>query len=326
MQRGLFVAIAVLHISLLLGGCTLPPSPQADSASIPVPTSQIQTRITYTLAQAAVTPSLSAAYGLSSLSSHDLSRIAATSHFEFWRDGDISIPVTTAQLQVESERILDYVVQRLEVSPPADLTVSVVFRPRPEVLCAPRGTATLHPQPKISLFLEIETSPAYVWGVLAHEVGHIVHWHSLPGSESLLDEGIATWMAGKYYLTWQGGTDFHAQVRSFAERGMYIPPFEYEPARASPDKCVQERDIVYTELASFVDFLVTRYGIGQLHLLLETTPGPRIEDNTVVIELPRYEEVYGKGLSELEYEWLRFVFSPSATRERNGKIRTTQDH
>ena len=86
----------------------------------------------------------------------------------------------------------------------------------------------------------------------------------------------------------------------------------------------RRRDTVYTEYASFVGFLVDRYGVERFEELVKTIPGP---DPTRVITImigpgiptptpwptpdPAYEPpmadyraVYGRRFEELQMDWL----------------------
>ena len=89
------------------------------------------------------------------------------------------------------------------------------------------------------------------------------------------------------------------------------------------------RDTLYTEYASFVGFLIDRYGVERFEELADTIPEP---DDDIVITItigpgiptptpvptpdpayqppmPDYRAVYGRSLEELERDWLRLLMA-----------------
>jgi len=68
--------------------------------------------------------------------------------------------------------------------------------------------------------------------------------------------------------------------------------------------CITYRDILLTELASFIDYLIQTYGIEKLPALFNIQQ-PDIMNNQGIVYPPNYKAVYGFELNQLEQEWLR---------------------
>ena len=168
--------------------------------------------------------------------------------------------------------------------------------------------------PIITIFADKHTSHAQVLGVLAHEVGHVLqevgterHWGVFSALPLMKDR-----LPGRRGVTGKRGKkfpSFDASVRSYLDASTYLPLYaNYDLSLAySGENCIEKRDILYTEWASFIDFLLTTYGTDQLEALFHSSPPEEteIDGERVVVWTPAdFEGVYGSELNQLEAEWL----------------------
>jgi hypothetical protein len=210
----------------------------------------------------------------------------------------------------------------------------VAFRPPDDSPCPVRGLAIAFPDPQTIIFADEATSHTQILGVLAHELGHLLHAHGLQvGGDTYLSEGLATWAAGKYWEGWRGETPAES-VQTYLAEGRYVPLHEYYRQEESvrpmdAENCLAERDRRYISWAAFLDFLLDRYGMEKLVELLDSTrqleetptpaarptvlpplPGtPTIVEEQIiakrVMQPPDYQGVYGLALNQLEDAWQR---------------------
>jgi hypothetical protein len=216
-----------------------------------------------------------------------------------------------------------------------DERFDITFRPPDTSPCPVRGVARAPEgsRPAEAAILAGEqTSRAQILGVLAHEVAHLFHFVAFQAGHPnvSLSEGLATWAAGTYWETWQKKTPSEV-VRSLQQERRYLPlsdhfNHDWSRDRQSPD-CVAERELRYSSVAAFLDFLITNYGIEKLQELMgpaEPRPGPltlptSLTDEIIAIRTaPQFARVpprvvssrmnflgvYGRTLEELEKSWL----------------------
>jgi hypothetical protein len=245
----------------------------------------------------------------------DREKIAETSHFEFFAE-DGYCPMTVDELPGPFERVFEYVSTRLGASLEGKIALS--FRRPVAGPCSVRGLAKTWPTPQIYLYADQETSREQLLGVLAHEVGHIVHHYgfaeNLSGGSGF-DEGLATWAAGQYWNEWHGTPSLQAGVRTYLEAGTYLPLYKHydvcgaksETTKADED-CLERRDTLYTEWATLIDYLIEQHGRDKLLDLLRTSSIESTETETIV-KPPDYQAVYGRALNQLEAAWLEHITS-----------------
>jgi len=119
---------------------------------------------------------------------------------------------------------------------------------------------------------------------------------------------MATWAAGRYWPAWKRAS-FNALVRSYLDEVTYLPLYEnldLSLAYAGAN-CIEKRDILYSEWAAFIDFLLTTYGVDQLGVLFRSSPPEETEidgEEVVISRPPDFEGVYGSALNQLEAAWL----------------------
>lgn len=235
---------------------------------------------------------------------------AENTHFELYSESNF-LPVDILWWQRESEQVYDYVSSRLNAT--ISEKVIVTFLPPQSGNCAPRGTTLHEQQPMIIVFTNQATSEEQILATLAHELGHVFLHQEYPNfSDVALTEGMATWAAGEYWRDWKGA-DFNSGVRTFISNGTYLPLYpNYDLWKAydkkSPD-CITHRDILLTEFASFLDFLLQNYGAEKLSALFDIRQ-PELVNNQRVVYSPNYRDVYGLEFNQLEYEWLKTLLDP----------------
>lgn len=218
------------------------------------------------------------------------------------------LPVNIQWWQEESRQVFEYVSKRLDAA--ISEKVIVVFVPPLSRNCTPRGAAFHEEQPVVLIFADQNTSKAQILAALAHELGHVFIHQKYQGlSDFTLDEGMATWAAGDYWKEWKGA-DFNSDVKTFVDNGTYLSlSRNYYLKKAfdenSPD-CTLHKDILLTEMASFLDFLIQNYDIESLSSLIETQPLEAINDQKI-IDPPHYKDVYSLEFNQLEYEWLKVL-------------------
>lgn len=202
------------------------------------------------------------------------------------------LPVDVDWVQAEAETIYSYVAERMGVR--IDERFDIVFHKPDTAVCPVRGRVHWNlPVAQVIVFADEQTGRAQVLGVLAHEVGHLMHGRALKAGTRFghLDEGLATWAAGKYWEAWQKAS-FAEMMNAFKRNGRYVPLTDYfrEEAPAQfPSKdgsCLAERDLRYTSWGAFLGFLIDTHGMDKLRQLLgpaEEIKGPIREPVRVAI-------------------------------------------
>ncbi len=215
-------------------------------------------------------------------------------------------PVGIEWWQQESKLVYEYVRDRFDTT--LNDKVIVIFFPPKSGNCAPRGTTLHESQSIIVIFASQDTSKEQILATLAHELGHVfIHKKYENLSDLALNEGLATWAAGDYWKAWKG-FDFDSGVNDFINHGTYLPlfsNFDMKPAYDdSSSSCITNRDILLTEIASFIDFLSQNYGVEKLANLFKMKR-PEVINNQRIAYPPNFKEVYGVELNQLEYVWLK---------------------
>jgi len=132
--------------------------------------------------------------------------------------------------------------------------------------------------------------------ILAHEYVHQLQQDRYGSrhlsADLILSEGMATWGAGVYWLGEH--PDFRRYVRAQRANGISYPLATHYAGRG-----VAVMNALYYQWASFVEFLIDRYGRERLDAVYVTGAGtPGSAD---------YRAVYGKDLATLEQEWIAWL-------------------
>jgi hypothetical protein len=240
-------------------------------------------------------------------------KVAETAHYEFYVE-DAPFPEDVEEFKEEAEQVFEYVSARLNSS--VEGKIAVTFRRPSTEPCRARGLFVSERPYRIFIFADEQTSRDQLLGVLAHETGHYLHTvGDLPGTTWAFTEGIATWASGEYWNAWHNSPSLAATVQRYRERGQFMPLYEnfQSPQQSAPettagasDDCLVRRDILYTEWASFLDYLIEKYGWEKLHILFESPDSER-RRREVIFTPPDFEAVYGLSLNQLEAAWLEHL-------------------
>jgi hypothetical protein len=219
--------------------------------------------------------------------------VVRTEHYAFF-DPEGAHGATIALYAAEAEAIYAYVADRtgLRVAAP----IPVVLQTQATSDCAARGVA-YRDGGRISILVAPTTSAAQLRMVLAHETTHVLHMpRTAANFDITLVEGFANWASLRYWSDWQGRASFDDAVRGYLAEGRFVavddPPV---------DCTIAGRDVIYNERASFVGFLIDRYGLDRF-LAASDTAVPVARANMRFIA--DYETVYGKSQAALLEEWL----------------------
>jgi len=80
------------------------------------------------------------------------------------------------------------------------------------------------------------------------------------------NEGFASWAAGKYYLRWQGHPNYDSAIKEIVSSNRF---YDIKNIYNEPYRPAKQRDVIYLEWASFIDFLIEEYGF-QKSIVLTT--------------------------------------------------------
>jgi len=102
-------------------------------------------------------------------------------------------------------------------------------------------------------------------GIFAHELGHILYFKSIDSlfctGNMYWAEGFASWAAGKYYLQWQGYQNYDSAIKEIVSSNRFYDIKNIYTELVRPAK---QRDVIYVEWASFIDFLIDKYGFEKI--------------------------------------------------------------
>jgi hypothetical protein len=132
--------------------------------------------------------------------------------------------------------------------------------------------------------------------IVAHELGHHLEVQRYGEAvqrraDTILHEGMATWIAGHRWLAMCDAPTWHERARQLRDAGVPLRLLSAERYGA---------DNAYELWASFVHFLTLRYGWEKLDALYISSRG-RAPGSA------NYQQVLGKSLDELADEWRAWV-------------------
>jgi hypothetical protein len=132
--------------------------------------------------------------------------------------------------------------------------------------------------------------------IAAHELGHHLEAQRYGEAvqrraDTILHEGMATWIAADRWLPLCGASSWQQRARQLRNAGIPLRLLTAERSGA---------DEAYEMWASFVDFLAKRYGWGKLDALYISSRG-RAPGSA------NYERVLGKSIDDLADEWRDWV-------------------
>ncbi len=213
----------------------------------------------------------------------------------------------TSVLVARFEEVYQYVTARLAAEPRA--RVNIGLTDPLDSPCTARGVAYGEQgsdKLQVVVLIDENATDDQLLAVVGHELAHIVQRDFANGLifDPILGEGGASWASGLYWERWQGWPSFDRAVLSYMTSGRFVPITQ------SPRDCtIANRDISYTEWASFVGYLVDRYGIDRYKTAARNAqqgprsqrarPGGFYQDE----DRPWYAQAYGKSLEELASDW-----------------------
>ncbi len=133
--------------------------------------------------------------------------------------------------------------------------------------------------------------------VIAHELGHHLEAQRYGDdaqrrADTILHEGLATWVVGERWFAKYGATSWRDRARQIKAEGL---PRQLLTAEES---CGANN--AYELWASFTDFLIQRYGWEKFDALYRSGRGRAPGSSN-------YEHVIGKSLNDLAGEWRAWV-------------------
>lgn len=239
-------------------------------------------------------------------------RVASTEHFTFSFSMDSYYLVLQLDTLVqEAERVFDHVTQRIPAT--GEKRISVVFKKRSTSPCPFRGTADAS-NSQVQVFVHPNISLDEVFGILAHEIGHLLTlqtWGRAPGDRGLT-EGTASWAAGAYFSAWRGSSSLEEAVRAIQRDGSYLPLHHINTAALMYEakesgRCLEWRDVLYTEWASFIGYLIQQYGWDKFNQIVAYSSRPYLQSGGRRRARFYFEDVYNKSFEDAETEWLNWV-------------------
>jgi len=130
--------------------------------------------------------------------------------------------------------------------------------------------------------------------ILAHELAHQLEAEKYGDgaqgrADTILLEGLATWIAGDYWLRLSQAPDWQTRAQDLVLLG-------YGRDLTTIQMAVPNPDMAYELWAAFVDYLLKTYGWDSMDKLYQSSRG-RAHGSA------DYKGIYGKTLRELTLEW-----------------------
>lgn len=200
-------------------------------------------------------------------------------------------PEEVAELAIKAEHALSYIQKRFAVTLSERVSVGVYTASQ-----APgrgtRGIAYTYGDTNVRIYYRPGEDKHDALCILVHELAHALQAEAYgkeaqSRSDTVLLEGLASWIAGEYWLSLAEAPSFHERARELYHAG-------YSGNLAAMGR--RDLDAAYDMWAAFVDYLTGTYGWDRFNLLYQTGRGraPGSAD---------YMGVYGKSFGELAEEF-----------------------
>lgn len=129
--------------------------------------------------------------------------------------------------------------------------------------------------------------------ILSHELAHALQAHTYGDdvqsrADTILLEGLATWISGEYWLSLSDAPSFQARARQLYQSGWRGSLTSFAGAGNSM--------AAYEMWAGFVEYLANTYGWDTVNQLYASGRGRAAGSSN-------YRGIYGKSLLELQAEW-----------------------
>lgn len=200
-------------------------------------------------------------------------------------------PEQVAELAIKAEYALSYIQKRFAVTLSQRVSVGVYHAAQaPER--GTRGIAYTFGDTNVRIYYRPGEDQHKALVILSHELGHALQAEAYGKdaqrlADTVLLEGLASWISGEYWLTLSGAPSFEARARELYQAG-------YDGNLAAMGR--RNPDVAYDMWAGFVDYLTRSYGWDAFNRLYVSGRGraPGSAD---------YQGVYGKSFRELQDEF-----------------------
>jgi hypothetical protein len=217
--------------------------------------------------------------------------VAAGRRLDFYVGGGTFSPEQVAEMAVKAEHALSYVQKRFAVTLSQRVSVGVYSTAQ-----APgrgtRGIAYTHGDTNLRIYYRPGEDEHDALIVLSHELAHALQAEAYGKdtqrlADTVLLEGLASWISGEYWLSLSDSASFHERARELYQAG-------YSGSLATMGR--GDLNCAYDMWAGFVDYLTRTYGWDAFNRLYATGRGraPGSAD---------YRGVYGKSFQELQEEY-----------------------
>lgn len=217
--------------------------------------------------------------------------IYAGRRLDFYVGRGTFAPEQVADLAINAEYALSYIQKRFDVALNERVSVGVYTASQ-----APgkgtRGIAYTYGSTNVRIYYRPGEDQHDALVILSHELGHTLQAQAYgkeiqSRADTVLLEGLASWISGEYWLALSESPSFYARARELYQAG-------YNGNLAAMGK--RNLDVAYDMWAGFVDYLASTYGWDKLNLLYISGRGraPGSAD---------YLGVYGKSFQDLADEY-----------------------
>jgi hypothetical protein len=200
-------------------------------------------------------------------------------------------PEEVAAMGVKAEWALSYIQKRFDAQLTERISVGV-YNTSQAPGRGTRGIAYTYGNTNVRIYYRAGESQHDALVILSHEMAHALQAEAYgrdvqSRADTVLLEGLASWISGEYWLSLSGASSFQARARE-----LYLSGYSGNLAALGHGSL----DVAYDMWAGFVDYLARTYGwekFNQLYLSGRGR-GPGSAD---------YRGIYGKSFQDLYAEW-----------------------
>jgi hypothetical protein len=171
------------------------------------------------------------------------------------------LPISKNDFLMLAQEIFQYECKRMNFRKDIHLTVEIK-----DLESDIRGFIPSH-SISDSMFLSKDSIKAKdnLSGIFAHELGHVLYSKLIDSlfhiGNMYWGEGFASWAAGKYYLQWQGYRNYDSAIKEIVSSNRF---YDIKNIYNEPYRPAKQRDVLYLEWTSFIDFLIEKYGFEKI--------------------------------------------------------------
>lgn len=200
-------------------------------------------------------------------------------------------PEEVADMAIKAEHALSYIQRRFDVALSERVSVGIYHASQ-----APgrgtRGIAYTYGDTNVRIYYRAGEDQHNALVILSHELAHALQAEAYGKdaqrlADTVLLEGLASWISGEYWLSLSGAGSFQSRARELYHAG-------YRGNLGALGR--GNLDVAYDMWAGFVDYLAGTYGWDRFNALYVSGRGraPGSAD---------YSGIYGKSFQELYTEW-----------------------